>query len=99
MYNYGTSENKDRYGQEDPPAYDVDRITVPKVLFSSEGDTIADPKDVSLLAERLGSRLIFNHVVAPKDFRHLDFAYGYQATDFLHKMMIDTIEKYAGMSA
>lgn len=99
MYNYGASENKDRYGQETPPAYDVDRITVPIALFSSEGDTIADPKDVSLLAERLGSRLLFNHVVPPKDFRHLDFAFGYQATDFLHKIMIETIEKYAGTSA
>ncbi|XP_075532190.1 lysosomal acid lipase/cholesteryl ester hydrolase-like [Dermacentor variabilis] len=96
MYNYGASKNKDRYGQKDPPPYDVDRITVPIALFSSEGDTVADPKDVSLLTERLGPRLLFNHVVPPKDFRHLDFDAGYKATDFLHKIMIDTIEKYAG---
>ncbi|KAH6924568.1 hypothetical protein HPB50_019606 [Hyalomma asiaticum] len=96
MYDYGASKNKERYGQEKPPAYEVDRITVKTALFSSEGDTIADPEDVSLLAERLASNLLFNRVVAPKDFRHLDFCYGYQATDFLHKPMIETVEKYAG---
>ncbi|XP_054921154.1 gastric triacylglycerol lipase-like [Dermacentor andersoni] len=99
MYDYGTFENKQRYGQEEPPAYDVDRITVQVALFSSEGDTVANPQDVSLLAERLGSRLLFNHVVAPQDFRHLDFVYGYQATNFLHEIMLDTFEQYAGRSA
>ncbi|XP_065307857.1 lipase lipl-1-like isoform X3 [Dermacentor albipictus] len=99
MYDYGTFENKQRYGQEEPPAYDVDRITVQVALFTSEGDTVADPQDVSVLAERLGSRLLFNHVVPPQDFRHLDFVYGYQATNFLHEITLDTLEQYAGRSA
>ncbi|XP_065307849.1 lipase member M-like isoform X2 [Dermacentor albipictus] len=99
MYDYGAVKNKERYGQTEPPAYDVDSVTVPVALFSSEGDTIADPQDVSLLAERLGSKLLFNHVVPPDDFRHVDFLNGYQATDFLHDIMIDTLEEYAGTSA
>ncbi|XP_049274285.1 lipase 1-like [Rhipicephalus sanguineus] len=81
-----------------PPAYDVDRITVKIALFSSEGDTVAEPKDVSLLAERLGSNLLFRYVVPRKDFRHLDFCWGYQATDIVHDLMLDTIEKYSGTS-
>ncbi|XP_075532342.1 lipase member N-like [Dermacentor variabilis] len=99
MYDYGTFENKQRYGQEEPPAYDVDRITVQVALFSSKGDTVANPQDVSLLAERLGSTLLFNRIVPPQDFRHLDFVYGYQATNFVHDIMIDTFEQYAGRSA
>ncbi|XP_075530201.1 gastric triacylglycerol lipase-like [Dermacentor variabilis] len=96
MYDYGAVENKERYGQEEPPAYDVDRVTVQVAIFSSEGDTVADPQDVSLLVERLGSKLLFNNVVPPVDLRHLDFLNGYQATDFLHDIMIDTLEQYAG---
>ncbi|XP_065307856.1 lipase member M-like isoform X2 [Dermacentor albipictus] len=99
-YAIGTSyQNLRHFIQEEPPAYDVDRITVQVALFTSEGDTVADPQDVSVLAERLGSRLLFNHVVPPQDFRHLDFVYGYQATNFLHEITLDTLEQYAGRSA
>ncbi|KAL1477994.1 hypothetical protein MTO96_002576 [Rhipicephalus appendiculatus] len=92
MYDHGTSENRKRYGQDEPPAYNVDRITAKIALFSSEGDTVADPIDVSLLAERLGSNLLFKYVVSPEGFRHLDFCWGYQANDIVHNLMLDTLE-------
>lgn len=98
MYDYGASKNKKRYGQEKPPAYDVGRIAVKTALFSSQGDNMADPKDVSLLVERLGTNLLFNNVVPQKNFRHLDFPFGYQATKFLHELMLDTIENDDGTS-
>ncbi|KAH7934315.1 hypothetical protein HPB49_024862 [Dermacentor silvarum] len=98
MYDYGSSKNKDLYGQKKPPAYPVDRITVPVALFSSEGDTLGNPDDVASLAESLGSALLFSKVVPPKFFRHLDFAFGYKATDFLHGPMIDTLDQNAGTS-
>lgn len=95
MYNYGTDENNKHYGQAQPPAYPVERITVPVALFSSAGDTLADPEDVAGLVERLGPTVISNRVVPPPDFRHLDFVYGYQATDFLHKPMLETLQNRA----
>nr|XP_037286094.1 gastric triacylglycerol lipase-like [Rhipicephalus microplus] len=98
MYDYGSSENKKRYGQVKTPAYDVDRVKAKVALFSSEGDTVADPEDVSLLVERLGSNLLFHHVVEPTYFRHLDFCWGYRANDIVHNMMLDTLEKYSGTS-
>ncbi|KAH7932800.1 hypothetical protein HPB49_003219 [Dermacentor silvarum] len=58
---------------EEPPAYQVERISVPVALLSSEGDTFAAPGDASALAETLGSRLLFSNVVQQDDFRHLDF--------------------------
>ncbi|KAH7933637.1 hypothetical protein HPB49_014627 [Dermacentor silvarum] len=98
MYDYGSSKNKDLYGQKKPPAYPMERITVPVALFSSEGDTLGNPEDVSSLAESLGSELLFSNVVPPKFFRHMDFAFGYKATDFLHGPMIDTLDRNAGTS-
>ncbi|XP_075726176.1 gastric triacylglycerol lipase-like [Rhipicephalus microplus] len=98
MYDYGRPKNKERYGQVEPPAYDIDRITAKIALFSSEENTVADPEDVSLLVERLGSNLLFHYVVEPTDFRHLDFCWGYRANDIVHNLMLDTLEKYSGTS-
>ncbi|XP_077492651.1 lipase lipl-1-like isoform X2 [Amblyomma americanum] len=95
MYDYGFTENKKRYGKARPPAYPVENITVPVALFSSKGDTLADPDDVASLAQRLGSVLLFNNILPQADFRHVDFLFGCRATNFLHQPMIDTLESRA----
>ncbi|XP_065290922.2 uncharacterized protein [Dermacentor albipictus] len=96
MYDYGSHKNKELYGQKKPPAYPVERITVPVALFSSEGDTLGDPDDVSALVDSLGSALLFNSILPPKNFRHVDFPFSYKASAFLHGPMIDTLEEHAG---
>ncbi|XP_077494659.1 lipase member N-like [Amblyomma americanum] len=96
MYDYGSAENRRRYNQTTPPAYPLERITSPVALFSSTGDTFADPTDVKLLASRLGSRVILNRVVPQQTFRHFDFVVGYRANDFLHNVAIDLVRQYAG---
>ncbi|XP_075530048.1 lipase member M-like [Dermacentor variabilis] len=96
MYDYGSSKNKELYGQRKPPAYPVERTTVPVALFSSEGDTLGNPEDVYALVDSLGSALLFNSVLPPKNFRHVDFAFGYKASGFLHGPMIDTLDETAG---
>ncbi|KAL3243307.1 hypothetical protein MRX96_002372 [Rhipicephalus microplus] len=98
-YGIGTIfQNIRHFVQVKTPAYDVDRVTAKVALFSSEGDTVADPEDVSLLVERLGSNLLFHYVVEPTYFRHLDFCWGYRANDIVHNLMLDTVEKYSGTS-
>ncbi|KAL1425241.1 hypothetical protein MTO96_019392 [Rhipicephalus appendiculatus] len=99
MYDYGAKENKKRYGQADAPAYPLERITAPWVIFSSEGDVVADPRDVEDLVARLGPRVILHRVVPQKTFRHDDFSLGYRASDFLHNVAIDVIKQHFDESA
>ncbi|XP_037526432.2 lipase 1 [Rhipicephalus sanguineus] len=96
MFNYGSSQNKELYGQEEPPEYPVERIKVAMALFSSEGDTLANPEDLSAFIDSLSSPPLFNHVVPQQDFRHIDFLFGLNTYGYLHKSMIETLEKYTG---
>ncbi|XP_037525982.2 gastric triacylglycerol lipase [Rhipicephalus sanguineus] len=95
MYDHGAKENLQRYGQEAPPAYPLERISTRFALFSSEGDVMADKQDVADLISRLGSNVILHHVVPEKTFGHVDFAIGYNANKFLHNVSMDLIERYA----
>ncbi|XP_054917069.1 lysosomal acid lipase/cholesteryl ester hydrolase-like [Dermacentor andersoni] len=95
MFDYGISENRQRYGQDTPPAYPMERIRLPIALFPSPGDTLATPADVSDLVDRLGENVVFEHVVPVPNFRHVDFVTGYRANDILHNVAIDLMRKYA----
>lgn len=95
MYNHGILENRRRYGQMTPPAYPLERITTPIALFSSEGDLVADTRDVADLVARLGSSVIFHRIVPQRTFGHADFVAGYNANEFLHDIAFDLIRQHA----
>ncbi|XP_075530848.1 lysosomal acid lipase/cholesteryl ester hydrolase-like [Dermacentor variabilis] len=95
MFDYGISANRQRYGQDTPPPYPMERIRLPIALFPSPGDTVATPSDVSDLVHTLGENVIFEHVVPETTFRHVDFATGYRANDILHNVAIELMRKYA----
>ncbi|XP_070383268.1 lipase member N-like isoform X2 [Dermacentor albipictus] len=95
MYDYGKLENRQRYGQDTPPPYPLERIRVPIALFPAPGDTVATPADVSDLVDRLGESVVFEHAVPVPTFRHLDFATGIRANDILHHVAIELMRKYA----
>ncbi|XP_077529164.1 lysosomal acid lipase/cholesteryl ester hydrolase-like [Haemaphysalis longicornis] len=98
MYDHGRIENRRRYGQSTPPPYPVERVTAPVAVFSSEGDTVAHPRDVELLVASLGDSVVFRSVVPEKTLRHFDFANGYRTKEFLHNVAIDLIRQYATQS-
>lgn len=94
MYDHGVTENRRRYGQVAPPAYPLERITTSIALFTSEGDFVADTRDVADLVTRLGSSVILHRVVPEKTFAHVDFALGYRANKLVHNMAIDIIRQH-----
>lgn len=97
MYDHG-AKNRERYNQAEPPAYPLERITTRWAIFSSEGDKVADSRDVESLVARLGSRVILHRVVPQKTLRHVDFSIGYRATDFLHNVAINVVKQQVGLS-
>lgn len=97
-YDYGAIKNIARYGQRNPPAYPLEKITVPVALFSGMGDILADPKDVEDLSHRMRHVLVMNYTVPDPDFTHQDFIYGYNATDILHRPMMKVLKNYTAIS-
>lgn len=93
-FDYGKKENKARYGQETPPAYPLEKIQVPVALFRGKADVFADPRDVDDLSQKLHQVVVSDVMVEDPRFGHLDFVFGYNATDILHRPMIDLLKNY-----
>uniref|UniRef100_A0A023GN79 Lipase n=1 Tax=Amblyomma triste TaxID=251400 RepID=A0A023GN79_AMBTT len=92
-YDYGEDENKNRYNQTTPPAYPLEKISVPVALYQGCADYLADPLDVDDLYKRL-PHVVHKYVVPDPNFGHLDFIFGYNATEILHKNMIELVSNY-----
>lgn len=79
--------------QSTPPEYDVSRVAVPVALFWSEGDWMADPRDVALLRRRLPNVVLDFKVSQPK-FSHIDFAAGIHAKALVYEPMMKLMASY-----
>jgi len=90
MYDYGSSKNKDRYGQVTPPQYDVSQIEVPTYLFWGDDDWLAPPADVEMLIPKL--RNVIGKTFLKK-FNHLDFVWGLRATEDVYWPIIKNIRE------
>ncbi|CAH2234864.1 jg15352 [Pararge aegeria aegeria] len=55
QFDYGKKDNLKVYGSEQPPEYDLSKITLPIKLFWAENDLLSSEKDVKLLFEKLPS--------------------------------------------
>ncbi|PIO74355.1 hydrolase, alpha/beta domain protein [Teladorsagia circumcincta] len=92
MYDYGTRENKKKYGQSEPPEYDFTKIQNPIYVYSGDEDWLADPEDVSgYLMPRISHTVVQNTVL--HDYNHLDFIWGLRAAADIYEPIIDIVKK------
>ncbi|XP_077528762.1 gastric triacylglycerol lipase-like isoform X1 [Haemaphysalis longicornis] len=98
-FDHGKEENLARYSQATPPAYPLERIRVPVALFRGLGDICADPEDIEDLSRKLSDVLVADYVVSDPEFGHLDFVFGINATDILHRHMVDVLSRYTSVSS
>ena len=88
LYDYGAEGNKQHYGQNTPPQYNVGNMKTPIHLYSSTNDLLADPKDVLYLLSQLKTQ--YNSTEIPT-WNHLDFTWGIDANKILYKQIIQTM--------
>ncbi|KAK6042193.1 hypothetical protein COOONC_20301 [Cooperia oncophora] len=76
MYDYGTKENKKKYGQN--PIY----------VYSGDEDWLADPQDISgYLMPRISHTVVQNTEL--HDYNHLDFIWGLRAAADIYVPIIE----------
>ncbi|KAA3474713.1 triacylglycerol lipase 2-like [Gossypium australe] len=92
MYDYGSEdENKEHYGQSDPPAYNMKNIPKELPLFLGYGgqDMLADANDVKALLNDLKDHDNGELVeVYSEEYAHADFVLGVNASQVVYDPMI-----------
>ncbi|KAK3701521.1 hypothetical protein QZH41_007892 [Actinostola sp. cb2023] len=94
-YDYGREGNRQHYGQDTAPLYNLSTYNVPTALFSGGDDWLADPKDVELLNGAI-HKIVF-HSKSIAAWQHLDFVWGLDAAALVYKDIIQHIKKMEGM--
>jgi len=89
MFDWGKKVNREQYGQDTPPLYDVTKTTVPTYIFRGDLDILADPTDVDLLLPLLPNVV---KVFSLTGFNHLDFIWGLNAAHEIYQPIIDIIK-------
>lgn len=91
-YNYENKmDNIEKYGQDEPPIYNLTRIPNSFPLFLSYGgrDRLSDVADVGLLMDDLklhdGDKLTVQFV---KDYAHADFVMGVSAKEIVYNAIV-----------
>ncbi|GIY12033.1 gastric triacylglycerol lipase [Caerostris darwini] len=90
-FDYGKKGNLLEYNQTTPPEYYPENITTKVALFWSENDKLADPIDVHLLEKRLPN-MIYSTPVKLKEFNHLDFVWGVNASTLVYEGVLTLLE-------
>lgn len=91
-WDYGSpSENLERYGQEEPPEYDLTKIKTPVFLYAGTEDQLADLVDVEKLTSKLNN--VIKYCVMD-DFDHLDFLWGRRSPQTIYADIVKTIKRY-----
>ncbi|ODM92615.1 Lipase 3 [Orchesella cincta] len=94
-YDRETAENLRRYGQVNPPRYNLSAVTAPLYLFWGEQDAIVTPPDVQRLANELSPaalRGVFR--VNDDTFNHYDFVVARDANVLVYKPLIELMNNF-----
>ncbi|KAG7200941.1 hypothetical protein KM043_003301 [Ampulex compressa] len=93
-FDYGDADkNRMVYNSTEPPAYNLDKVTAPVALFSSDNDWLAGPKDVNLLSSMLGN-VVLNYKIPTNSFNHYDFIWGRSASQLVFAPVLRLLSRY-----
>ncbi|XP_037783599.1 lipase 3-like isoform X2 [Penaeus monodon] len=90
-FDHGPHGNLRRYGQRQPPSYDLSQVRIPVAIFAGENDYLADPRDVEL-TERELPNVVQTTTLA--SFSHMDFTWAVHAYDYVYRHVLDFFWNY-----
>jgi lysosomal acid lipase/cholesteryl ester hydrolase len=90
-YDYGSAKaNRDKYGSDQAPIYDVKKMEVPVSIYYGGNDWLASPSDVLYAISQFKN--VADTVFLP-DFNHMDFAWGIKAGELVFQPIVQSIKK------
>lgn len=78
-----------------PPAYSVEKMTVPTVLFTGKLDALSDPTDVTILRSLLNKDIILGDYVYDT-YTHCDFIWGANANKDVYSKILQHMKEIIG---
>jgi len=95
MYDYGCGlfncPNRDHYGQNEPPTYNLTAVTVPTALFYGNRDSLADLKDVAKLLKALPN-IVYDSL--EPSYAHLDYVWAVNANSLIYRSVLNLLKKF-----
>ncbi|OXA55776.1 Lipase 3 [Folsomia candida] len=91
-YDYGRNGNMKKYGQSTPPRYNLENVTAPMALYSSDHDYLVGHEDVLRLSNELKNVIKYKKIVGK--FYHTDFMIGSDAHKLLYPDVIQVFDKF-----
>ncbi|VVC24413.1 Partial AB-hydrolase lipase domain,Serine aminopeptidase, S33,Alpha/Beta hydrolase fold [Cinara cedri] len=93
QYNYNQQKNMEKYGQPEPPAYDLSQVAVPVALYHAQNDWLSTMEDVNVLAKELPN-VVEKKVMPFPEFNHLDFLWANDIRDIVYEDLIRFMKRY-----
>lgn len=93
MFDFGPEENMKKYGSKTPPAYPLDKITLPIGLMSAANDWLSGLSDAKKLYKQLQNPIEL-YEVPMSEFNHLDFLWGIDAPTLVFEKLMDLMGKF-----
>lgn len=84
---YDAEENMRRYGCEEPPTYDLTRVSVPTAIFWSQKDSLSSKEDMERIVCELPNLVACKEV----DIGHLDYLWGANVKGDLYYDLLDIL--------
>ncbi|CAK1595753.1 unnamed protein product [Parnassius mnemosyne] len=91
QFDFGPSNNQRMYGSDQPPEYDLSKITLPIHLYWARNDLLSSEKDVKMLLDKLPSTTEAYLVPDPK-FNHLDYLWAIDASTLINSQMLSSLQ-------
>ncbi|GAM21316.1 hypothetical protein SAMD00019534_044910, partial [Acytostelium subglobosum LB1] len=95
-YSYGPLGNLEKYGQLEPPSYNITEFLAPVIIFYGGHDDLADLTDVEWLIPQLGDHLLYQKFMP--SYSHIDFVWGENAYQWIYNDAVSFLQKYAPTS-
>jgi len=92
-FDYGKEKNLVIYGSDEPPPYNLSKVTAPVALYWADNDWLAAKQDVARLAPQL-KNLVFSYRVPLAQFTHLDFVFAIDSDKYVYVKLLDLLRKF-----
>ncbi|XP_015602093.1 gastric triacylglycerol lipase [Cephus cinctus] len=93
-FDYGNIQiNFEIYNASEPLEYNLESVTTPVALFSSNNDWLATPEDVNMLRKKLPN-IVLDYEFSMNSFNHYDFIWGCRAPHLVFDTLLNLMAKY-----